>query len=365
MNLVKSITDQLSSDAMAKLCSTLGVDGESIESAVAVAVPSVLAGLGRLATDEEGIHTLTRTLGGLDDSMFGNFDRMLSGDTTAIVQKGRTLWSGLFGEGLQSNLATAINRFTGISPTTAVSLLEYLTPLVFGRVASQWRNQGGTPEALKRLFDSQQRFIADALPSGFSLSDIRELPQMSGARSPATKPTEAPRVAAKFLNGSLIPLALAIATVVLLWSYLRNRVQPQEAGVRPALEATDKVVVMKPVAPAPMSAGDASQRGRQETDFFEALGMSLSGIEAAPAALAALPRLKVLERQIDELGLASSRLPSDGRIALNASLKKQVEEAKRHAHEVLALPGLNDRLQSLILEIVDKLDKLSAAEPTT
>jgi hypothetical protein len=365
MNLVKSITDQLSSDAMAKLCSTLGVDGETIESAVTVAVPSMLAGLGGLAANEEGIHKLTRTLGSLEDSLFGNFDRMLSGDTSAILQKGRALWGGLFGEGLQTNLATAINRFTGLSPEIAARLLEYLTPLVCGRVASQWQNQGGTPDALKRLFDSQQRFITDALPSGFSLSDIRDLPQRGGARSPATQSADVPKVANKSPAGSLISLALVIALVVLLWGYLRNRVEPQEAGVRPTLEDADKVIAMKPVAPEPTSAVNASQRGRDANAFFQALGKSLTEIAAAPSALTALPQLESLDRQVDELESARALLPAGGRTSLGASIEAQVAEAKLQAREVLAQPNLNERLESLIFEIVRKLDKMSVAEPTT
>jgi hypothetical protein len=62
---------------------------------------------------------------------------------------------------------------------------------------------------------------------------------------------------------------------------------------------------------------------------------------------------------------ARANLPGGSRTSLGPSIESQVEEAKLQAREVLAQPNLNERLESLILEIVRKLDKLSVAEPTT
>ena len=297
MNLVKLITDQISSDTLAKLSSILGVDSETIESAITAAVPSMLAGLGGLASQEEGIRKLSSTLGSLDDTMFGNFDRLLNGDTGAMLQKGSGLLQGLFGDGLSNNLATAVSRFTGLDAGTVKSLLAFLAPLVLGRVASQWRNQGGTPGALKTLFADQRRSIEDALPSGFALEDVPGLPRMGDIRKTASAAAASTPTAPKSLASTLLPLALLIGGALLLWSFFSNRRQPQEAGVKPALNEKESVVAMKPVAPEAPAIPTAMEMKQELTGMFESLGTTFTEIKDSASAEAALPQLDQLNRR--------------------------------------------------------------------
>ena len=69
-------------------------------------------------------------------------------------------------------LANALSGFSGLSSATARSLLTYLIPVVLGKVAMQWKNQGSTASALASLFADQKQNIAAAVPAGFSLSDV-------------------------------------------------------------------------------------------------------------------------------------------------------------------------------------------------
>jgi hypothetical protein len=112
MNLVKLITDQISSDALAKLCSILGVDRDTAESAITAAVPTMLAGIGGLASQEDGARKLTGTLNNLDDSMFGNFDRLISGDAATLRLKGGGLLSSLLGDGARRQPMAESRRHT-------------------------------------------------------------------------------------------------------------------------------------------------------------------------------------------------------------------------------------------------------------
>src|SRR5262245_34453273 len=105
MNLVKIITDQISGDTLDRLSSTLGVESDAIESAVTAAVPAMLAGLGGLASQEDGVRKLSAALGSLDDTMFGNFDRLLNNGTGLLMEKGSAQLGGLFGDGLSGGLA--------------------------------------------------------------------------------------------------------------------------------------------------------------------------------------------------------------------------------------------------------------------
>jgi hypothetical protein len=357
MNLVKLITDQLSSDALGKLCALLGVDSESAESAAGTAVPSLLAGLAGLATQEEGVRKLTGVLNSLDEGMFGNFDRMLSGDTGGLQQKGGSLLNSLFGDSLSNNLATAISRFTGLDAGTAKSLLAYLLPLVLGRVASQWRNQGGTPGALKNLFADQKRNIADAVPSGFSLDDVPGLGRLGDvARSTAHAAKGAER-ATRSTASTLLPLALLLLGAFLLWSFWRNRPEAMQAGAEKAAEA-EKVTVMKPVAPESLDMPEVTRMKDDLAETVKTFGEALAGIKDAASAEAALPQLEELNRKIDAMKNTLRNLPEAGRTTLQTFVHEQIDPLKRQASDTLSLPGLSERIKTLINEIVRKLEEL-------
>lgn len=362
MNLVKLVTDQISSDALAKLCSVLGIDRDVAESAISAAVPTLLAGLGGLASQEDGMRKLTTTLGSLDDSMFGSFDRLISSDTNALRQKGGGLLNSLLGDGLTSNIATAISRFTGVAPDTVKSLLAYLAPVVIGRIASQWQNQGGTAGALRNLFGDQKRHIEDALPAGFSLNDISGLKRLGDLGRSAARPTE---VATRSLASTLIPLLLLAAGAILVWNVWRNPPAPQQADVKPALDEAESVIAMKPVTPeAAVPDTDAIQT--QLTSIFDSLGKTFGEIKDAAAADAAATQLEQMLPQLDQLTAAWQRLPEVGRTKLNSFLNENFTQLKEQAGDILMLPGLTERVTALINQILEKLVALqTVAAPAT
>lgn len=368
MNLVKLITDQISSDAIAKLCSILGIDRETADSAIAAAVPTMLAGIGGLASSEDGVRKISGTLNNLDDSMFGNFDRLIGGDASALRQKGGGLLSSLFGDSLYGGIATAISRYTGMGPEAIKGLLAYLAPVVLGRVASQWQNQGGTPGALKNLFADQKRYIEDALPAGFSLSDVSGIGRLGDLGRSATHAAKSAETASRSLASTLIPLALLAAGAVLIWNVWRSRPE-QQAEVKPAIEDTEAVVAMKPVAPeivAPdIAIPEIGTLQQQMTNMFESLNTTFAGIKDAASAEAALPQLEQVSPQIDQLNTMWQRLPAAGRTTLTSLLGENVGKIKQQAEQILALPGLADRIKALITEIVRKLGDLQMAAPAT
>lgn len=248
MNLVKVIRDQLPPETLAKLSSILGVDQGSLASAVSVSVPSMLAGMRGVALEVDGVGRLTKSLNSLDDTMFGNFERQLSGDTAAMRHKGAALWQGLFGDHL-SGLETAVSRFTGVGQDAVRSLVAFLTPLVFGRVASHWRNQGGTSAALKSLFADQGRYIEDALPKGFSLGDVAGIPHVGEVHPMAAHAQQPAETSAKSLVKTVLPLALLIGAVLLVWNYFGGDAVTPEIDQGAAHEGGDEVTVLKPVSP--------------------------------------------------------------------------------------------------------------------
>ena len=230
-----------------------------LESAITAAVPSMLAGLGGLASQEEGIRKLSSTLGSLDDTMFGNFDRLLSGDTGTMLQKGSGLLQGLFGDGLSSNLATAVSRFTGLDAGIVKSLLAYSDAARAGPrgqpVAESGRHAGG----LKTLFADQT-----AIDRGRVAVGIRARRCARPAADGRCPPGRFGRGRECAQRSQVVGIDAAAAGAVdwgrtLVVELFQQSPQPQEAGVKPALDETESVVAMKPVR----QRRPASRRRRQ------------------------------------------------------------------------------------------------------
>lgn len=354
MNLVKLITDQISSDALAKLCSILGIDRDTAESAISAAVPTMLAGIGGLAASEDGIRKLSGTLGNLDDSMFGSFDRLIGGDASMLRQRGGGLLNSLLGDNVTGSIATAVSRFTGVAPDTVKSLLAYLAPVVIGRVASQWQNQGGTPAALKTLFVDQKRYIEDALPAGFSLGDVSGLNRLGDVGRSATHAARQVEPTTKSLASTLIPLVLLAAGALLIWNLWSRRPGPQQAEVEPAVSQPETVVALKPVTPDAVvpEVGSVQQ---QLTNLFDSLGKTFGEIKDASSAEAAAPQLEQMLPQIDQLSVAWRRLPDAARTTLATPFKENFTKLKEQAGDILMLPGIADRVKTLINQILEKL----------
>src|SRR6187399_1410210 len=111
MNLVESILNQVSGDALGKLSSLVNSDGNTTRSAISAAVPTVLASLAGLAGNKDGANKLASALGNLDTKGLGDLSGMLAGGAGDLVQKGGGLLSSLLGNTLVANIASAVGRY--------------------------------------------------------------------------------------------------------------------------------------------------------------------------------------------------------------------------------------------------------------
>jgi hypothetical protein len=361
MNLVKQIVDQLSGDTLRKLGSLLGMDSETAGYAASAAVPSLLASLAGMASREEGARKLTGTLGSMETGGFNDFAQLLDGDASGLVQQGASLLGSLFGDNRLTGLIGAIGNYAGLSGNATKSLLAYLLPLVLGKVAQQWKNKGGTLQALTSLFADEREHIAEAVPAGFSLSDIPGMDDMARAAAGSSRRTAEP---AKRSSASwIMPLALLLVGGFLLWQFLQARPNAQQAADRNATES-EPTTVMKPVVPDAIDVPDIAHMRDDLTGVFRSLDTTISEIKDAASAESAMPQLEELSRKIDGIGGTLRSLPEAGRNTLQQFVAEHLGELKAKVMDTLAIPGLSDRIRALINEIVRKLEDLHRAPPT-
>lgn len=361
MNLVKEIMNQLSGSAVGQLGSLLGTDAETTERAATAAVPSLLSVLAKMSSNDDGARKLTNVLGGLDTTALGNITQMLSGSAGSMLNKGTSLLGSLFGDSMTSGLATTLSRITGINSNIIKSLLAYLTPLVLGKVAAHWKQQGGNAHALKDLFAGQRDNIASAVPAGFSLADIPDTIEIPRPAHAAARTTRSEPVAASSAAQWLLPLALALVGGFILWQFM-SRPRAQQAAAEKGATTVDEVTAMKPVLPEGVDVPSLASVRDDVTGLFKSLDTTFSDIRDAASAERAMPALREIDTKIDAMSQLLSRLPTASVTAVRPMIEDQVKTATEKANAVTSIEGIGADFKSLIQQIVAKITKWISAD---
>jgi hypothetical protein len=374
MNLVKQIMDQLPSGALAQISSLLGLDQETIERATSAAVPSMLSALAGLGSSDDGARRISDTLANVDTGGLNNITQLLSGNASSVLSKGTSLLTSLFGEGMVARLADTLGRFAGLNANSVKTLLAYLAPAVLGNVAAQWKNQGGTSQALQSLLVDQRQNFANALPAGLSLDDIPGADDVRPAVHGQSRKVDTKPVTSGSPARWLLPLAALLLGGFLLWQFLARPDADDVTADRRAQES-DRVVAMRPEIPSTevpsveVPSGEVPnvniQDVRQDlTGLMESLGTTLTDIRDAESAERAAATLRRLNTQIDAMDRVVSRLPQQQRAALQPLVEEQAKVATERAAAVNAIDGIGADIKALIQEIVTKISRwMSPATP--
>ena len=350
MNLVKLITDQLSGEALRGLSSLLGADEQSTERAAAAAAPSLLSALGNLASSNDGANKLAGVLNGLDTSSLGNVAQMFGGNANSVLNQGNSLLGTLFSNTLVSGLSNSISRFSGLNPNMVKSLLACLAPVVLGKVASAWKNQGGGTDGLRNLFAGQRQHIADAIPAGFSLQENE------AAARPYVDRGTTQTVAQKSPASWLVPAALAALAAFLVWQFLRPRPEEVARQPEPATAPAERVVAMKPELPEVTSdAALVTSATGELAGLFKSLDGALSSLQSGEAPDRAVAELSDLDVKIDKLSEGLSRLPESSLATLRSTMQDQAKAVVEKAYAIGAKEGIDARVKTLIQDIIVKI----------
>jgi hypothetical protein len=356
MNLVKHIMDQLSGGALGQLGTLLGTDEETTERAATAAVPSILAALAGMTSNDDGLRKLTSALGGLDTSGLGNITQLLSNNASSVLNNGTSLLGSLFGDSMVSGLTSTLSRLTGINAGLVRTVLAYLMPLVLGKVATQWKNQGGTGPALKSLFADQRDNIANAVPAGFSLDDLPSVGEVRKPAYTAARKMDREPVAAGSAMRWILPVALALVGGYLLWQFFPRPGANQAAAERVSPTAAE-VQTMKPVLPAGIDVPSLAHVRDDVGGLFTSLDMVLSEIRDAASAERAMPALRELNTKIDSFNQTFSQLHESAKTALRPEIEQRIKVAVEKANAVSSVEGVGAEIKALIREIISKITR--------
>lgn len=365
-NLVSYIMQLLTPQLIGRVAGALGLDSGKVQSAIAAAVPAILAGLGSLAAQPGGAQKVADAVGEQSASLGDMVGMIGSGNQGTLASSGSQLLSSLFGTADSSALANAVGKYAGLDGNTGSSLMGMLAPLVLGGLGEQ--SEGDlSPGNMANILASQKSNIAAALPSGFGdlLAGTGLLGVLGGAARSATTAASqtaaqtsatvtsmasaGQRTATQAASGSsrwLYWLIAALVLAVVLYYLFGNKAE--KAAAPPSQTTTEQ---------QPAAAPDV---GKQLADTLAGLQSTLTGVTDAASATAALPKLQAATGEIDKVQAALGQMTAEQKAALSATVKPAVATLNGLLDKVLAIPGVSEILKPAVDALKAKLATLAA-----
>jgi len=358
MNLVEQIKNQLLSGVISQLSSVLGASEGTTGTAVSAAVPALLSALSGMASSGSGAQKLLSALGHLGSGSMDNMGHKLSTKSDSMLEDGAGILNSLFGSSTISGIVNALSRFASIAPGAAQKLLHYLTPLVLGTIASKFTGKSMNAQGLVNMFADQKANIASALPSGFSLNDV---PGLAAAVSAARSAARGVETAGSSVMRWLLPLAGLAALALLLWTFIPSATIPAPAARVPTVVRAQSPDTHRALVPEAVKSlvPDATKFGTELTDTFSKLTEAITGVKDTASAEAALPKLQELEGKLDGAKTTMKELGDDGQTTIKTLVTSGKAKLKVLVDKVLSIPGVGEKLKTVVDSIMAKLTDLS------
>lgn len=385
MNLVDLLKNQMAGEVTKQLGGMLGTSEADTGNLLKASLPAILAGLGSVASKKDGADKLAQAIGGIDPGMLGNLGKMLGG---ADAKKGGDLLSGLLGNNMLTSLLPLLAKFVKLDSSLITKALGLIAPLVLSSIGSAFKGQKIDGSGISRLFSEQKGNIASAIPAGLSLASLPGLESLGDVGKMASQAVnQAGRTAGKAaqeasggLGKLLLPL-LALAAIIggIIW-FMNNGAKKVEDAAKGAVKAGEKVVAgateaakevvtagEKAVAGATAAAkdmiGEISVPGFSDlqkgfSGMFDSVGPKLQGIKDAASAEAALPDLESAITGLDGMVKTLGGMPDVAKSAVSTMVKGQLDKLAPVIDGILGMPGMGEKVVSVLNSLKDKLSGL-------
>ncbi len=291
--------------------------------------------------------------------MLGNLAGMLMKSPEKVQDHGGSLLSSMISGTVTSGLTAAVSKFTGLNSGIVKKLMGYLTPLVMGVIAQQFKGKQVTPQGVSALFEDQKDNIKSALPSGFTLDGISGLAGLGADAKRAASAAQSTVVQAEKAGSSFLKRLLPLAAIALLaWFAWQMYTKKLQVAVAPQ-EGADSVVT-EPVIKEPPIAAHA----QAPTDLlatYAAATKAIGNITDVASATAALPQLNELNAKLNGLVALWEQLPATVQTSLAKITRDNLDKLEAVIKPILEIQGVPTELGPVLKEIVTKLQALGRA----
>lgn len=140
MDLQQLLGGALGQQATQLISQQLGLDANQAQSAVNLALPTILNALNKNASTEDGAAALTNAIA--NDHNGAGLTDISSLAQNALGGEGASILKHILG-GAEQNVATAVSQNAGIGGGQASQVLQILAPIVLNALGNQSQQQGG------------------------------------------------------------------------------------------------------------------------------------------------------------------------------------------------------------------------------
>ena len=170
-DLMALLQNEFSGDVMARLASQIGEPESKTKAAVGAALPAILGALSQKLSAPTGSADLLGLFqrGGFDGGMFKSLSSVLSqaGNSTDVTKASAPFLTSLFGS-QQAGVLDWLSASSGVSRTSATTLLSLIVPFALNWIAEQATASGGlNAGTLSRLLGAPASWLAGA-PAGLA-----------------------------------------------------------------------------------------------------------------------------------------------------------------------------------------------------
>ena len=374
MNLMDMLKDQVFNQVTGQIGKHLGESEQATKSGLDALLPTILGGLVKQATTNDGAESLSKTLdqddfdGGLLDNLGG---MLSSGNAAPASNLSSGLLSTIFGDKV-SAVISLISKFTGMGGKSTSSLMGLALPLVMSFLGKQKRSNGLDVGGLTSLLMGQKDHIAAALPPG--IGDEMGLgalgiagPSLSDSAPKAAAPTSpAPTSSAPSSDGGgmmkiLAPLVIVALLGLLAYNFLGGgaEVETPNVNVPDMPDMADMDIDMGVAVPNLADVGLEGVTTKLE-DSFSGLTDIFGGITDSDSATASLDKLKSADEGLGAITSGLSAAPDGIKSGVMKVASGLIPGLTETIDKVMAIPGVGDILKPVVDSLKAKLGLLAA-----
>ena len=172
VNILEMVKGAVSDQVMGQIGGLLGQnDVKKTSSMFETATQSILGGLMKKASTQQGSQDVFRAVQNHDDGVLDKLGDLLGGGgrEADLMKSGGGIMDMVFGKS-QSGMLGTIGKFLGLNDSMMGKLMQMAAPIVMGVIGRHVKNKALDAVGLGSLLGNQKSFLSSSMPSGLTSS---------------------------------------------------------------------------------------------------------------------------------------------------------------------------------------------------
>lgn len=168
--LIQGVLEQMSGNTISNMSSSLGLDEQTTQTAISMALPVIVGALERNASSKEGAESLTNAL---TKDHHGQLLNDISGNVTRqeVMDDGSAILGHVFG-GRTQTIEKSVGKSTGIDPKTSAMLMSMLAPVVLDVLGKKRQEENWGSSDVSRMLQQDRQTAKSQQPQLAQLLDF-------------------------------------------------------------------------------------------------------------------------------------------------------------------------------------------------